>query len=276
MENSIENKALFFFVVIGFSLKVTFLFSQNPIEDHDMKRKIELAAANPIDHNILGIPINLVSNYNIGEYNRNQMLFNITPTIPFNISHKVYVLARTVIPFVKQPVAAPSGNTYGVGNTNLGFYICPPTFGDLAIGFGSGFIIPTSSSEELGSDDFGVGPAFTAIWTSNNFLAGILFNQIWSYKTSNLNHLLGQYFLSYSFNNGWFINSTPTVNANFNASKGEQWTVPVGMGGGKIVHFPHIPIKFQMNGYYNIINPTNNADYSVHFTVTFLFSKYCH
>jgi hypothetical protein len=176
--------------------------AQHHINGEEMKSVISTEVANPISHNLLGVPFQTIFNFPTGDNNRLQSLLIIEPAIPLSFTEKVYVVTRIIIPLIIQPDDAPSGSTFGISNTNVNIFFCPPLIGNLALGAGPALIIPTASVPETGGDAFGIGPAFTAIWIKGKWITGAILNQIWSYRTSDINLFACQYFITHNFKKG--------------------------------------------------------------------------
>jgi hypothetical protein len=63
------------------------------------------------------------------------------------------------------------------------------------------------------------------------------------------------------------------ITANWNASGGNAWTVPVGGGVGKIFSIGSQNINTRLTLYYNAARPEGAADFSLQWTLQFLFPK---
>ncbi len=55
-----------------------------------------------------------------------------------------------------------------------------------------------------------------------------------------------QPFLNYNFAGGTYITSAPIITADWKADSGQRWTVPLGVGVGKIFHFGKLPVNTQI------------------------------
>ncbi len=217
------------------------------------------AAANPIA-NMISLPFQFNFNYHTGQFDRSQTVLNFQPVLPFRLSDNWNVITRTIIPLIQQPdFKSNSGSTYGIGNINFNTFFVPQMIGNFTYGFGLSMIIPSASAPELGGSAFGLGPTIVALYMPGNWVVGVTAGQTWSYKSpdgsAGLNSFFGQYFITYNIKKGWFINTTPTITANFNASEGQQWTVPVGAGFGKLHKFNKLPVKFMLQYYVNVVQP---------------------
>ena len=260
------KRILPFIIAILFIFSAGDLFSQssdktNPAaggaSDADGDAKLAQAAANPIA-NMISLPFQLNFNFNQGPYNRYGTVLNFMPVLPFRLSKKWNVITRTIIPIIQKPyIDSTAGSTYGIGNTNFNAFFVPPAVGIFTYGFGITMNIPSASAPELGVDAFGLGPTIVFLFMPGHWVLGATAGLTWAYKspagTDALNSFFGQYFITVNFKKGWFINTMPMITANFNALEGEQWTVPFGAGFGKIVHFKHIPVKFNLAYYYNAV-----------------------
>ena len=64
------------------------------------------------------------------------------------------------------------------------------------------------------------------------WVVGCLAQNIWSFKEDDeepdVNKFTFQYFVNYNLSKGWYLTTTPTITANWEADSGEKWTVPVG------------------------------------------------
>ena len=94
--------------------------------------------------------------------------------------------------------------------------------------------IPTASSSEFGSGEFGVGPSFVALTMIDKWVAGIVTNNVWTFGDVEENKFVFQYFINYNLPKAWYIVSAPILTANWNAPSDNRWTVPFGGGVGKV------------------------------------------
>ena len=110
-----------------------------------------------------------------------------------------------------------------------------------------------------------------------HWLFGALVQNLWSYvgdsDASDVKFFSFQYFINYNFKNGWYISSTPTITADWEKPGGEQWTVPLGGGIGKLVRFGKQPVDFKLQAFGNLVKPDGGPDWSMMFAVKFLFPK---
>ena len=230
-------------------------------------------SANPIG-NLISLPLQFNFNQGLGEFDRSQFVLNIEPVLPIELNSSVTMINRIIIPIINQPdVSSDSGSTFGIGNTNYTAFFTPAHPGAIIWGLGPTFTIPTISSTDLGGTDFGIGPSLVVLGMPGHFVLGFLVSNTWSYLTSDIDMFMFQYFITLNFKGGWYINTTPVMTANWNADEGEQWTIPVGAGGGLVTHIGSQHIKFQLQAYSYVAKPTNGPDWLMQFTVMLLFPK---
>ncbi len=251
------------------------------------------AAANPIA-NMISLPFQFNFNFDQGPYERYGTVMNFEPVLPFRLSKTWNVVTRTIIPIIQKPyMLSETGSTSGIGNTNFNAFFVPQSIGIFTYGFGLTMNIPTATDPALGGDAFGIGPTIVFLFMPGKWVLGATAGWTMAYKspdgTDALNSLFAQYFITVNLKKGWFINTSPTITANFNAPEGEEWTVPVGAGFGKIQHFKKVPVKFNLQYYYNVAQasatpgsefidlahdprqPMGSAEQSLVFTLTFMF-----
>jgi len=139
------------------------------------------------------------------------------------------------------------------------------------------FEFPTHSGN-LGSDNYSTGPVFLALSMPGNWVFGTLIQNIWSIGGSSdpsqdVNNLVWQYFVNYNFEN-WYLTTTPIMTADWNAKSGEQWTIPIGGGAGKLFKFENFPpLDVRMQAFSNVVKPTNAPDWQVMFSLKLILPK---
>jgi hypothetical protein len=72
---------------------------------------------------------------------------------------------------------------------------------------------------------------------------------------------------------GWYLSSTPTIMANWEADGGDVWTVPLGGGLGKIFRIGKQPLNFRTVAYYNVHKPDGGSNWSLVTQLTFMFPR---
>src|SRR5215813_7037469 len=78
---------------------------------------------------------------------------------------------------------------------------------------------------------------------------GVLVNNQWSVGGApgrpSVNFFTAQYFFNYNFpgGHGWYFTTSPLIIADWTAAPGQQWTVPVGGGFGRLFKVGDQPIS---------------------------------
>ena len=110
----------------------------------------------------------------------------------------------------------------------------------------------------------------------NPWVYGALVNNVWSVGSRDevsYNNGLIQPFLNYNFKGGLYLTSAPILTVNWKADSGDQWTVPLGGGVGKIFHFGRLPVNSQLSAYYNVVAPDYGANWQIRAQVQLMFPK---
>jgi hypothetical protein len=165
-------------------------------------------------------------------------------------------------------------NSNGIGDLNPTFFLVPKLPGRWTVGFGPTLVLPTASREELGSGQWGMGPAAVAVYTRGPWVAGGLLNQIWSVPGDSdrrsLNQFLLQPFVNYNLANGWYLVSSPIITANWQASS-DRWLVPVGGGVGRVFQVGSQPVNASLQAYANLAKPDLFGDVTIRAQIQLLF-----
>ncbi|MGE5668001.1 MAG: hypothetical protein ACM338_07385, partial [Betaproteobacteria bacterium] len=72
---------------------------------------------------------------------------------------------------------------------------------------------------------------------------------------------------------GFYLTSAPILTVNWKANGGQQWTVPLGGGVGKIFHLGKLPVNSQVSAYYNVAKPDFGPNWQIRAQVQLMFPK---
>lgn len=164
----------------------------------------------------------------------------------------------------------------GLADVNFTAFYAPPSK-NVIWGFGPIVTIPTGYTYSTGN--WGLGPSFIILKYAKEFTYGFLVNNVWSITNRpyghKINNFLLQPFLNYNFpgRQGWYAGILPNITANWNATSGQQWIVPIGVSAGKIVRLEKLPVNLQIGGYYNIVRPDIGPDWQLRLQIQFLLPK---
>ncbi|MCB0629752.1 MAG: hypothetical protein R2824_14750 [Saprospiraceae bacterium] len=250
----------------GLIFLISFTFQQS-IQAQLSEEELARIAQNPLA-NLMSIPIQNNFNTGMGLSDRTQYIMNFQPVIPFAEGK---VITRLIVPFVSQPdLFRENGATTGFSDINLtAFYTT--SLGEAKIGIGSIINFPTAK-EGLGAQEWGLGPSLVAVIKPGNFVMGALVNNVWSVESDAINQLLIQCFVNYNLPSGTYLTTAPAITANWNARPNNRWTIPLGMGLGKVFKLGgKLPVNVQGGAYYNVERPAlTGAEWSFKFGATLL------
>ena len=237
-------------------------------------------AQNPVG-NLVSVPFENNTNFNVGPLNGTQNILNIQPVYPIELSADWNLITRTILPLVWQPEFYPGqGSRFGLGDLQLSGFLSPSQPGPGGLIWGAGAIVqmPTDTND-LGNKNWGMGPTAVVLRLEkgNPWVYGVLANNVWSLSGSqrggSYNNFLLQPFLNYNLPGGTYITSSPIITADWNADSSQRWTVPLGLGVGHIFHLGRLPVNTQIGGYYNVVHPDDGANWQLRVQVQFMFPK---
>ena len=238
----------------------------------------ELAKAtqNPVA-NLISLPFQNNTNFGVGPDDDTQNILNIQPVWPVSITDDWNVITRTIVPVVSQPgMRSGDDRTNGLGDTTFTAFLSPSKPGGIIWGIGPVFLLPTATDSALGSDKWGIGPSLVLISMQGPWVVGSLFSNVWSVGGSgddDVNIFTWQPFINYNLPDSWYLTTSPLITANWEASSGDEWTVPLGSGFGKIFRIGKQPVNGQVQAFYNVEKPEFGADWTLRAQLQFLFPK---
>jgi hypothetical protein len=240
--------------------------------------EIAKQAQNPIA-SLISIPFQNNATFGVGENSHVQDSLLIEPVIPFKLTSAWNLITRTIIPFIDQPSLAPGlGDVSGLGDVQLSLYMSPvKPVGGLIWGLGPSFSFATASDRSLGTGKNSVGLSTALLTIQGHWLAGVLITDVASVggqdDRKNVHQFLMQPFVDYNFSQGWYLVSSPIITADWKASAGNKWTVPVGGGGGKIFHIGRQAVNTYVQGFDNVVRPHEGGTWTLRLQVQLLFPK---
>jgi hypothetical protein len=72
---------------------------------------------------------------------------------------------------------------------------------------------------------------------------------------------------------GWFLTYSPIIMADWTAPSGQQWTVPVGGGFGRVFRINRQAYNASVAAYYNAVHPDEAADWQLRVQFALLFPR---
>jgi hypothetical protein len=187
------------------------------------------------------------------------------PVVPVALTDNWNLITRPVIPFfVSQQHPVPGKGfvepTAGIGDIILAQLLSPSPklAGNWLLGLGPTWIFPAASSFWTGQGKWQVGPGALVGYLSDKWILGALAQNWTSFGGSgpqSTNGMNLQPFASYFLPDGWSVGYSGNILANWKATGGNAWTVPVGVSVAKVVKLGPLPVRFALGGQYMVVNP---------------------
>ncbi|MFC1531472.1 neuromedin U [Gemmatimonadota bacterium] len=255
------------------------LIGANPALAQDQEQDAKALAKqsqNPIA-NIYSLPLQNNTSFGVGPNEATNNTLNIQPVLPVTIG-KVNLINRFILPVQWQgEVVDGIGSKSGLGDLTYEGFFSPAKASKVTWGLGPALIIPTATDDRLGSGKWSAGPALVVLTQPGNWVVGGIVQNTWSFAgdedRSDVNLLFSQIFVNYNLKKGWYLSSAPIITANWEADSGDQWTVPLGGGAGKLQHVGKLPMDFQVQVFYNVVKPEYGADWTLRVQAKALFIK---
>jgi len=249
---------------------VSFLLAISLLAQVDEAEQYSQQAANPLA-NLMSFPFQNNLNGSMGPYNRNTNVLNIQPVIPFLNGSLV---TRTIFPIVRIPDYSSETGKYSSGLSDIVFTAFYVPKSKMLWGIGPVMEFPTGG-EERGTQKWSAGPSFLILDQPGHWTYGFLLYNVWSYAgvsdRDNVNKMLLNLFLVRQLGDGWYLNTSPIITANWTAEKDSRWIVPLGAGGGKLIMLGgKLPLNLQTQFYYNVVSPDFGPKWQWRFQMQFL------
>ncbi len=247
--------------------------------------------------NPLGTMISLpLENNTYFEVGPDENLANILyakPVLPVNFG-SVNLINRFVVPLIYlesqkfevdqqtdvgfEQIQVKTDDQFGLGNIQWQGFLSPANPGKIIWGVGPVLEMPTNTDDALGVDRWSIGPGAVALAMPGNWVVGALGLNLWDFAGEDdepdVNKFIFQYFINYNLANGWYLSSTPVISANWEADSDDRWTVPFGLGVGRLVKIGGtLPVDVKVQPFWYAEKPDNGPDWSLQLQVKFLFPK---
>jgi hypothetical protein len=233
---------------------------------------------NPIAK-VVSIPFQNNLTFGAGPDHDPQDVLNIQPVLPFQLSEDWNVITRTIVPVIYQPALTPGGDAFGgIGDISLALYFSPVRLLSSFIwGVGPALVFPTANHSALGQDKFSAGVSAVALSIQGPWLVGALVTEVTSVSgvayRRNVDQSLLQPFINYNFPRGWYLTSSPIVTVNWKAPGSQQWTVPVGAGGGRAFRLGKQALNAQIQAFDDVTHPRDAGNWTLRVQFQLLFPK---
>ncbi|MBO0695071.1 MAG: hypothetical protein J2P56_03115, partial [Verrucomicrobia bacterium] len=161
----------------------------------------------------------------------------------------------------------------GLGDLTLLELLSPANSGNWVLGAGPTAIFPTATSHFTGQGKWQLGPSVVVGYLTKQFFIGVFPQQWWSiggeHGRPDTNQMNLQPIATIFFGEGWSIGYSGNILADWNAPSEDVWTVPIGVGLGKVVKFGRLPVKIQLAVQYMPVHPRiNGQEWNVQVSIT--------
>ena len=158
------------------------------------------------------------------------------------------------------PEPVPAGRAFGLSDLTNAVFLTPPSQSKkLVWGFGPAVTFPIATSESLGSGKWSAGPAFRIAYRPGPWNLGAVVLNRFSFAgdsaRGDINQLMVRGLVRRQLGGSWYFTHNPIITANWNASSGQRWLLPVGGGIGKSFELGGRPVALSFHYYYNAVKP---------------------
>lgn len=266
-------RALYPAALVGCLLLAMSAFSAACAQDSSTEA-LAKASQNPVA-DLISVPLQYNANFNTGPFDRTQHVLNIQPVLPMKLNSDWNIVSRTIIPVIGQPSPFFDSSVDGIGDINESLFLSPAHPGAFIWGIGPIVTMPSASRPLLGTGKVLLGPTAVGLVQPGHWVIGLLVNNQWSVggdsERKSVNAFLAQPFVNYNFPDGWYLTYSPIITADWTAPAGQQWTVPLGGGIGRVFKIGVQPVNAQLSFYDNVVHPDEAADWQLRFQFAFLF-----
>jgi hypothetical protein len=154
---------------------------KSPEQEEADAKDLAKAVQNPVA-DLISVPFQNNTTYNVGPNDRAANTLNIQPVIPLHLSENWLLVSRIIVPISYQPfLDSTTGGTSGVGDANPTFFLAPANTKTFMWGVGPAFLLPTATQTTLGTGKWSVGPSAVGLMQTKHWTVGALANQLWSF-----------------------------------------------------------------------------------------------
>jgi hypothetical protein len=234
-------------------------------------QSLSKAAHNPFQ-DYFKLPFQIGAGFETGPHHNVGASLNIEPVIPVKLSSQWDLIARPNWSLTYLP--SPH-EQFGLNDLQMQFFLTPAQNSTWIWGIGPTMQFPTASSNALGQGKWAAGPTAGLVYSNGPWVNGFLVYQLMSYAGSrdrgsiNLTDIQPQ--ISYSFESGWYIQSSPEIDFDWTAHSSNAWTVPVGVDVGKAFTLGSQSMTLQLGSYDFVKYQNGNPRWLIRANLTLLF-----
>ena len=244
-----------------------------PPADAQSADELAKQTQNPVA-SLISVPLQGNWDFGLGDRDAVGTLLNIQPVMPFGISKSTNVILRVIMPLTSQP-GSTDARINGMGDIVTTVFFSPVKSGRIIWGAGPVFLLPSATSDSLGSEKFGIGPSIVALTQPGPWTVGILFNQIWSVSGANdradVNSTFLQPVANYNLGSGLSVGVSMEATGNWEAD--QAWTAPLLFNVSKVTLLGKRPVSFALAAGPTIASPDGGPSWRFRLAATFLFPR---
>lgn len=275
-----------FFLMIGLTSAAPMAWASHgvsPVDRADpMPRRLSSAellkaTQNPVA-DLANVPMEFTNDTGIGRHDRASQSISLQPVIPVPLSPDWMLVSRTFVPLHWQARAdQPSGLDVGLGDIGPSLFLVPKKSDKLIWGVGASTFLPTASNRALGSGKFSIGPTAVVLIQPGDWTLGAVAGHVWSVAgpgdRASVSRTSLEYFVIRNLADNWYVNTSPTIVADWNAPAKDRWLIPVGAGIGRLVNVGNTPVDISAGLYRNVSRPEGAPDWRFSFQVMWMLAN---
>lgn len=198
--------------------------------------------------------------------------FRIQPIVPLDLNENWSLLIRPIIPVVHQPWP---DSTDGLSDIVLTMFVTPARAGKFIWGIGPTLLLPTATDAMIGTEKWSVGPAVAGVYLDGPWVIGAIVQNVWSFAgehdRQDVNAMTLRPLVNYNLPGGWYLSSSPSIAANWQADSSNRWLVPIGGGVGRVFSIGGQRMSALLESYYHVVSPETGPDWQLRLQLSFLY-----
>ena len=176
------------------------------------------------------------------------------PSLPFPLDNGDIVLFRPAVPLIFEqpyPTSAGFNSKGGLGDISFDLAYARTTKKGLLLAAGIISALPTATSNDLGTEQWTLGPELLVGYLQKSYIVGAFPNHQWNVAgdgSRDVSLTTMQVFGVYLPTGGWSVGSTPIIAYDWES---EDWTIPINVTAGRTILIGRRPWKlgFEVNYY---------------------------
>ncbi len=198
--------------------------------------------------------------------------FRFQPLVPIGLGAQWILLTRLVVPVVHQPWPETKD---GLGDVSMIAFLTPARSSRFVWGIGPAMLLPTATREILGTGKFSIGPGVAGAYTAERWVVGVVAQNLWSVNgdddRSDVRLMTLRPLVNYNLLDGWYLTTSPSIVASWEADHEDRWLVPVGGGLGKVLVLGGQRISSTLESYYHAERPELGPDWQIRVQLSLLY-----